>query len=183
MTQNFTDQTSKESNKKQLELSRKQGDAFLAAVKEMVGEEADSGKLKEVDDYLIGYAVEHAEGMYEWQDGELVWHNPTDENAHIEIVVADKADGRFLPGLEVRVTLLDADGQEVGTHTQPFLWHPWLYHYGRNWKVPGSGTYSLRVDVQPPPYMRHDKVHGKRHQRSANVAFENVKIEAGQKLN
>ena len=29
----------------------------------------------------MGYAVEEAEGMYEWRDGELVWHAPVAPDA------------------------------------------------------------------------------------------------------
>src|SRR6266542_5903610 len=82
--------------------------------------------------------------MYHLRDGQLEWHDSQDENAHIEVVVRDAADGRFIPGLTVYATLLDRAGTEIGTHQQPFLWHPWLYHYERNWRVPGDGTYTLR---------------------------------------
>ena len=174
--------TTDESDKKQLELSKKQGDAFLAAVKEMTESEADSGNLRVTDDYLVGYAIEKAEGMYIWEGEELVWKNPSTENAHIEVVVADRYDGRFIPGLNVKVTLYDDKGEEIGAHTQPYLWHPWLYHYGRNWGIAASGIYTLKIDVKPPPYSRHDKVHGKRHCTPVSVRFEKVYIETGQKL-
>ena len=31
----------------------------------------------------------------------------------------------------------------------PFLWHPYLYHYGTNAKVPGEGPYTVRVRIDP----------------------------------
>ncbi len=77
--------------------------------------------------------------MYEWRDGELVWHEPQDENVHLEISVRDAGDGRFVPCVRVIATLIHADGTEVGTHEQPLLWHPMLYHYGRNWRVARGG--------------------------------------------
>jgi len=90
---------------------------------------------------VIGYAIEEAEGLYHRQnDGTLEWRNPQSENAHIEVVVADGADGRFIPGLLVHATLRDAQSQEIGSYELPFLWHSWLYHYGRNVEVPGAGT-------------------------------------------
>ncbi len=52
-------------------------------------------------------------------------------------------DWAFRPGLTVRATLVDNSGNEVGTHGQPFLWHPWLCHCGRNWTVPGEGPTPL----------------------------------------
>jgi hypothetical protein len=38
----------------------------------------------------------------------------------------------------VTVTLFDSNGEEIATHEQPFLWHPWLYHHGRTWRIPGK---------------------------------------------
>jgi hypothetical protein len=171
---------SDEATTKQLELAREQGQVFKKAVKEMTTEEAE-GKEKRVDDYFIGYAVEEAEGMYHLHDGELKWQDPEDENVHVEVVVRDGADGRFVPGLTIYATLIDDQGQEVGTHEQPFIWHPWLHHYGRNWRVPGDGEYTLRVRIETPDFMRHDKINGKRFARPATVEFEKVKIETGQK--
>lgn len=171
---------SDEANEKQLKLARDQGEAFERTVKEMTQEEAH-GDQQTADDYIIGYAVEDAEGMYHPKDGNLVWHNPTDENAHLEIVVQDARDKRFIPGLEVQATLIDESGREIGTHRQPFLWHPWLYHYGRNWKLPGDGEYTLRVRVEAPDFMRHDKTNGKRYAKPVEVEFQGVRIKTGQK--
>jgi hypothetical protein len=66
--------------------------------------------------------------MYELTDGRLVWREvPTEANAHLEIAVADAADGRFVPALDISLTVLEGD-QELFTITMPFLWHPYLYH-------------------------------------------------------
>ncbi|MEZ4867815.1 MAG: iron transporter [Caldilineaceae bacterium] len=139
------------------------------------------GQTKQTGDYLVGVAVEEAEGLYHRQDGRLVWQEPQDENAHIEIVVADGSDQRFVPGLTVYATLIDTQGKEIGTHEQPFLWHPWLYHYGRNWQVPGDGEYTLRVQIDAPDFSRHDKINGQRYAEPVTVEFTGVKIKAGQK--
>jgi len=171
---------SDEATAEQLQLARKQGEAFQAALQEMTQNEAH-GAEKQVGDYLVGYAVEHAEGMYRRQGQELVWYEPREENAHIEISVRDAADGRFIPGLKVQVTVLDQEDNEHGTHEQPFLWHPWLYHYGRNWVLPGDGTYTLHVSIEAPDFPRHDKKNGKRYAESVEVDFPGVKIETGQK--
>ena len=172
---------SDEATSQQLKLARAQGEAFGRSVEHMTQQEAHGAEIR-AGDYLIGYAVEKAEGMYSLVDGELAWHNPTDENVHVEVVVRDGADGRFVPGLTVYATLVDGKGNELGTHQQPFLWHPWLYHYGRNWQVPGPGTYSLRGRVEPPTFMRHDKENGRRYAYPVQVEFRNVKIDPGQKL-
>jgi uncharacterized protein involved in high-affinity Fe2+ transport len=172
---------SEESDAKQLELARAQGDALQQAVDAM-DEESDSGVLvQRAGDYEIAIAVEEAEGMWVREGGEPEWHDPEDENCHVEVCVRDGADGRFVPGLEVGVTLIDPDGNEVGTHVQPFLWHPWLYHYGRNWTVPEEGEYRVRVRVEPPTFMRHDHENGRRYLEPVEVEFEGVPVEPGRK--
>lgn len=100
-------QASEEANEKQLQLANAQGDAYQYALQEMAFREADDGRQKQVGDYMIAYAIEEAEGMYMPTDSGLEWHNPADENAHIEISVSDAADGRFVPYLTVKVTLFD----------------------------------------------------------------------------
>ncbi len=172
---------SDEATQEQLQFARAQGEALERALKYMVEEEADDGKETAAGDYKVGYAVEAAEGMYMLRGGELVWEEPKDENVHLEVSVRDGADGRFVPALTVHVTLIDASGKEIGTHQQPFIWHPWLYHYGRNWQVPGSGDYTLRVRIEPAEFHRHDKENGKRYAKEVEVEFTGVKIKTGKK--
>ena len=174
-------ESSDEAKANMLRMARKQGDALKEAAEFMMKEEADDGGEAHAGDYLVGYAVESAEGMYHLSNGKLEWQDPTSENCHIEVAVRDAADGRFIPGLKVRLTVLDAQGNEVGTHEQPFLWHPWLYHYGRNWKVPGDGSYTFRVHIEPPTFGRHDRKNGLRFAEPVEVEFTGVQIETGQK--
>ncbi len=171
-----------EATEKELRLAKDQGDALQKALEHMTGEVADDGGEKPAGEYLVGYAVEEAEGMYELEGGELVWHNPEDENVHVEVSVRDGADGRFIPGLEVYATLTNGEGEEVGTHRQAFLWHPWLYHYGRNWHVPGDGEYTMKVRIEVPDFPRHDKDNGKRFAEPVEVEFAGVKIETGKEI-
>ena len=172
--------SSKESDPKQLAMARTQGHAFNQAVQEITRHVAH-GAEKRAGDYLIGYAVEDAEGLYFLRDGILEWEEPQQANAHVEVVVRDGADGRFIPGLTVRATLLDASGNELGSDVLPFLWHPWLYHYGRNWMLPGDGEYTLRVRVEVPDFPRHDRDNGKRFTEPVEVEFRGVRIKTGQK--
>jgi hypothetical protein len=174
------DPTSSEADDKQLELARKQGEAYREALDHMIENVAHDGATRPFDQYLIGYAVEEAEGMYMWENGELVWHDPEDENLHVEIAVCDASDGRFVPGLTVTGTLIDPDGNELGTHEHPMLWHPMIYHYGRNWTVPSDGEHTLKVHIEPAPFMRHDELNGKRFDEPVDVTFEGVKVERGQ---
>jgi hypothetical protein len=175
-----TDPSSSEADEQQLQLAREQGDAYGRALKHMVTEVAENGGEKAAGPYRVAYAVEEAEGMYAWSDGELVWQEPSAENLHVEIAVRDGADGRFVPGLCVTATLLTDDGEEIGTHEHPLLWHPMIYHYGRNWKVPHDGAYTLRVHIDPPRFMRHDEINGKRFGEPVDVAFSGVQAKTGQ---
>lgn len=171
---------SNEAEIEQLQLAKMQGNALRAALQHMIEKEAQ-GSTTRAGEYVVAYAIEDAEGLYVMQNGRLTWREPEQENAHIEIAVMDGADGRFVPGLSVHVTLTDGTGQEVGTHRQEFYWHPWLYHYGRNWTVPGDGLYTLRVRIDPPTFPRHDKINGQRFAEPVEVVFPEVKIETGQK--
>jgi len=171
---------SNESNSRQIALAEQQGDAFGAAVDEMTQHEAHGREMR-VGDYRVGIAVEQAEGLYQFRDGALEWIDPTHENAHIEVEIRSADDGRFVPGLTVHATIIAADGSYAGTHRQPFLWHPWLYHYGRNWTLPGSGTYTIRVHIDPADFPRHDKTNGARFVKHTDVEFADVMIQTGQK--
>lgn len=168
-----------EADEQQLALARAQGEAYGRAVRHMVTRVAHDGGEQDAGDYRVGYAVEEAEGMYELADGRLVWREPDGENLHLEITVRDRSDGRFVPGLRVQATLVAPDGQEVGTHEQPLLWHPMVHHYGRNWTVPADGEYTLRVHVDPPAFMRHDEVNGRRFEEPVDVEFAGVAVDRG----
>jgi hypothetical protein len=134
------DPSSDEADERQLALARAQGETYGEALMHMVQTVAEDGGEQAAGPYLVGYAVEEAEGMYEWTGDGLAWRDPGEENLHVEIAVRDAADGRFVPGLRVTVTLFDADGRELGTHEQPMLWHPMIYHYGRNWVCPATAS-------------------------------------------
>ena len=173
------DPNTDEADAKQLDLARQQGESYRRALEHMANDVAEDGGMQAAGEYLVAYAVEEAEGMYEWQGSELVWREPDGENLHVEIAVCDAADGRFVPGLKVTGTLVDPDGNEVGSHEHPLLWHPMLYHYGRNWTVPADGDYTLHVRIDPPTFMRHDEVNGCRFKDIVETTFAGVKVERG----
>lgn len=174
------DQDTSEASARQLALAVEQGQAYGRALEHMLGEVAQDGAEQQAGHYLIGYAVEEAEGMYEWSDGELVWHEPGDANLHVEVSVRDAGDGRFVPGARVVATMVTPDGDELGPYEQSLLWHPMIYHYGRNWQLPADGEYTLLVRVEPPTFMRHDEVNGMRFTKPVEVVFTNVKVRRGQ---
>lgn len=116
---------SDEGDNKGLRLAPVQGETFRRTIDHMGQDIADDGgALKKAGEYVVGYAAEKAEGMYRLQDGKVEWQAPDEQNIHIEVIVCDGADGRFVPALTVHATLITADGDEVDTHQQPFVWHP-----------------------------------------------------------
>lgn len=172
---------SEEATPQQLRIARGQGNAMRRAVENMAEQVHDSGQQR-VGDYVIDYFVEEAVGMYHRLEGALQWHGPQgDENVHLGLVVREATDGRFLPDLEVYATLLDSARNELGTYQQPFLWHPWLYRYGRNWRVPEDGEYTLGVRIEPPEFPRMDRAFGVLFPDPVEVVFEGVRIKTGQK--
>lgn len=174
------DPQTSEADARQLDLARAQGEAYRRALTHMVEDVAHAGSVRRVGEYLVGYAVEDAEGMYELRDGQLRWHNPeAGENVHLEVAVCDAADGRFIPALDVTATLTSPGGHTVGPHALPLLWHPMLYHYGTDLAVPEDGDYVLQVHVDAPRFMRHDEVNGRRFASPVDVEFTEVPVRRG----
>ncbi|MDG5776588.1 iron transporter [Haloarculaceae archaeon H-GB2-1] len=171
---------SDEVDEKQLELAGREGDAYMESLEYMASEVAHTGATKELGDFVVGFAQEEAEGMYRPDDdGHLQWVEPDEENCHLEVAVADRADGRFVPNLSVEARLETEDGEAVGPFEVPYVWHPGLHHYGRNVTVPGDGTYTLTVTVDPPTFPRHDRTNGDRYDERVSVTFDDVDVETG----
>lgn len=172
---------SDEADERQLELARGKGDAYREALEYLIHEVAHAGGMQAVKDVVIGFAQEDAEGLYvDNAEGELTWREPDGENCHIEVAVMDADDNRFIPYLDVQVTLFGENDTEYGPYEIPFVWHPGLYHYGRNIKLPGDGTYDVHIRVTPPTFERHDHKNGNRYTRPAEATFQNVTIITGQ---
>lgn len=172
---------SDEADRQQLRMAKREGKAYGTSLRYMVDEVADAGDTRRAGNYVVGFAQEKAEGMYHLHaPGHLMWMEPGKaENCHLEISVTDATDGRFIPYLDITALLVAADGTQVGPVKIPFVWHPGLYHYGKNLTVPGSGRYALHVRVEPPRFHRHDKVNGRRYADVVDVEFANVKIKTG----
>jgi hypothetical protein len=142
-----------------------------------VREASTACHVRHAGDYVIAVGVDDAEGAWSRCSGELRWADPEDANCRIDVVVRDAADGRFVPELWMAVTLIDPSGAEVGAYRQPFVWHPEVYRYSRDWKVPRSGTYRVRVRVEPPTFVRADPERGRRYLDSVEVEFDRVRID------
>lgn len=171
---------SDEADKNQLEMAKAEGGAYQKSLAYMVEDVADTGGTTRAGDYIIGYAQERAEGMYMLRsENQLEWDEVGEENCHLEVSVSDAADGRFIPYLMVQATLTSEAGEAVGPTEIPFVWHPGVYHYGKNLKIPGDGSYTLHIRIDAPTFMRHDEVNGKRYAEVVEVTFENVQVTTG----
>ena len=192
-----------QAEEKDTTLANAQGDAYHETTLAMY-KQATDGKDKPLGDYHVGYAIEYAEAYWYFPaiengnahaahtaqlpsepSGRLRYTGDVEasarRNGHVEIAVLEERTGRFMPGLQVTGTLTDAQGNDFGKKDVPFMWHPWLYHYGENWRVSGDGTYRLRVHADAPPYRRYGRETGKALANAIDTDFENVKILAGQK--
>jgi hypothetical protein len=139
--------------KEQLQLAREQGKTDTALLDWVL---ANSGPLKgdtHAGEMRIAFTITPAEG---WWDkaagGTLAWHEAPDYNVHLRIFVLDLADGRLIPGLTVRATLIDANGNEQSAPAD-FGWYPLLNAYGGNVPLDADSSYTLRVTIDPPPHV------------------------------
>lgn len=173
-------EVSDEADENQLAMTKAEGDAYQKSLAYMVEDVADTGGTAKAGDYIVGFAQERAEGMYMLQsEGQLEWDEVGEEKCHLEISVSDAADGRFIPYLTVYATLTPERGEAVGPTEIPFVWHPGVYHYGKNVKVPADGHYTLHVRIEAPTFMRHDEVNGKRYAETVEVTFKDIEVRTG----
>ena len=183
MTSPTTDppaQASNEASTDQLAVARAEGDAYAEALKSMAVE--DGAALERAGDYLVAFVNEEAEGMYERTGDQLVWREAAERaTTHLEVAVADGADGRFVPGLGVHIDV-ESEGVKLISADLPFLWHPFLYHYGVNAQLPGTGPYNVTVTISAPDFMRHDPVNGRRYAEPVTARFPEVEFASGRKV-
>lgn len=169
----------------QTALSQGAGNAFLNTLKEMYSQATD-GKDTIAGDYFIAVADEYSEGYWYYGRNNKFTYKMENEqsaetNAHIEVAVLDAKTKRFMHNLNVTVTIYKND-KEIGSAMEHFMWHPWLYHYGDNWRVPSPGKdYRIHVHADPPVYRRYGKMYGRQFTQPADVDFYNIEIKTGQK--
>ena len=174
-----SERPSDEADKKQLELAKREGAQYLAALDYMTTQVAETGAKTEAGDYIVAFAQEGAEGMYHLIDGALAWvEAPPGTNCHIEIAVLDACDHRFIPYLTIDCTLSQG-GNEIVKFRPEFLWHPGLFHYGKDVQVPGDSVFDLHVSIAAPTFPRHDKLNGRRYASHVDVVFKAVTIKTG----
>jgi hypothetical protein len=150
-------------------------DSYGTAQAEIDGEE---GGEQEVGDYRVGYIVEPAEGWWEGDPGNLTFREPAPgETNHIEILPFEARTGLLIPYIEGTLAVLNEAGQEVESKPLEF-YRGEFYHYANNFSLPQSGTYTLRAEMEPPTFLRHETEvrEGRVLTESFVVEFENVDI-------
>lgn len=168
-------------HEKKENLAKSQGITYSLALEEMKG--IDVHASCEIEDYIVSVACEEAEGMYMYdRRGKLHWMVPEKgDNQHFEVVVQDKDDKRFIPGLTVKAHLLDNEKKVVTEMTVPFIWHPFLFHYGINCKIPKKGKYFAQIEIEKPAFHRHDQTYGKRYEKDVSVTLGPLTLTPGRK--
>ncbi len=167
-------------NETKIRLAKQQGKALEEAADYM--KNMDTFVEKEVDDYIITVVSEEAEGTYRLKNGELEWKVPPKEfNTHMEILVRDKDDKRFIPGLKISAKIFGEDEKLVEEKEFPLFWHPFLLHYGANFHIPKAGKYKVKVNIPAPTFPRHDELKGKRYGKDVEIEMPPLKLSAGRK--
>lgn len=139
----------------------------------------DEGGEQEVGEYRVGYIVEPAEGWWEGAPENLAWREPAaGETNHIEILPFEQETGLLVPGAEITLTVLDEAGEVVESKPLEF-YRGEFYHYANNFSLPGSGTYALRAEIEPPTFLRHGTKDGEGRVLTEPVVveFETVEID------
>ncbi len=157
--------------------SRFQGvmDSYAVAQEEI----EEAGGEQEVGAHRVGYIVEPAEGWWDGDPTVLQWRGPSGaETNHIEILPFEAESGLLVPDMRIDLTILYEAGEEI--ESKPLeLYRGEFYHYANNFSLPGSGTYTLRAELNPPSFRRHDagEAEGKVFTEAAKVEFDNVQID------
>jgi len=134
-------------NDEGLRLAQAQGRAESAAVDWVL---ANSGPLHgdtHAGEFRVAFTITPAEGWWDKAGGgKLAWHDAPAYNVHLRIFVLALADGRLVPGLHLRATLIDANGNEQAAPVE-FGWYPLIDAYGGNVPLSADSTYTLRVAI------------------------------------
>lgn len=165
----------KTKEKKQEEVSKKLGDLLLAA--QMAHIEDLPHSMKRIDDFIITVAVENSIGNYVKEGSELDWQDPEKYGMqHFEVIIIDRDDKKFVPYLDVKVRIFDNNHALVTETEAPFMWHPFVSHYGFDVSIPDDGEYYAEVTIKSPEFARMHKSHGKKYSENITVKMAGFEI-------
>ena len=147
--------------------------------------QASSGAEQQSGGMIVTYAIEYAEAFWTFSpQGRFRYtienESSNRENAHLEVAPRDPRTGRFIPAATVTTQATGPDGGSPRQDT-PMLWHSWLYHFGKNVRVPRSGQYRLDVTVTPMPVAHYGRQTGDIWWDPVSVSFPGATIKTGGK--
>lgn len=147
--------------------------------------QASSGAEQQVGGMIVTYAIEYAEAFWRFSpSGKFRYtienEGSNAENAHLEIAPRDSRTGRYIPAATVTTETVGPDGGSPKQDT-PQLWHSWLYHFGKNVRVPKPGKYRLDVTVTPTPVAHYGRRTGDIWWNPVSVSFADAEIKTGGK--
>jgi hypothetical protein len=84
----------------------------------------------------------------------------TSPPAELEKECAEREAGLFIPGMEGALTVLSVTGEEVDS--KPLQLNRGEFYYdANNVSLPESGTYTLKIKMQPPAFLQYRTEGGK----------------------
>ena len=141
-----------------VDLSRQEGTAVASSFLTALRGDPANGSQRRSGGYTVTVLLRRAQGVWISRDDKLVYKPPNSSVGpvnHMEISIRDVTTGRLVPDLNVRATILESRRKEIDTYAVPFMWHPWMNHYGLNVAVPGKGSYIIRVRADAPSFRRY----------------------------
>ncbi len=167
-----------------IELARGEGDAVDLPLAGVLRDPDASGSQVRSGDYKVAVVVQRARGAWEDRAGKLTFTSPDSDIgpiAHIDVMVRDATSGRLVPDLNVRATILDSRKRAIDTYSMPFMWHPWMNHYGLNVPVPGSGRYTVRIRADAPAFRRYGSSALKKFNKAIDAEVRGVRFLTAEK--
>jgi len=164
----------------QLARGRAQGAALRTALRWVRAADAAASGEVAAGPYLVTYLLTAATPYFDGSDrpGLLARHDlESPGEVLLGVVIRDAADGRPVPGLNVRGLLTGADGA-ARTVALPFGWYPVLNRYGENVVLPDAPV-AMRIEIAPATFARHDSANGRRFTHGAVALFSQVAPRAG----
>lgn len=165
-------------------LQRASRAALEDTIKAMWAQASSGGETRQ-DGMIVTYAIEYAEAFWTFSpSGSFRYtvenESSNEKNAHLEVAPRDPRTGRFIPAATVTTRTIGPGGGSPRQDT-PMLWHSWLYHFGKNVRVPHSGRYTLEVTVTPTPVPHYGRATGNTWWSPVSVSFPGATIKTGGK--
>ncbi len=166
----------KTKEKRQEEILKKTADILITSINAHIEDLPHT--LKRVDDYILIAYVENSEGSYiKESDGKLDWNDPEKYGLqHFGIIIQDRDDKRFVPYLDVIIRVYDKGGDLITEAKAPFIWHPFVYHYGFDTPIENDGEYYIEVTVKSPKFDRAHRSLGKKYTEDLITRIGKVEI-------